>query len=126
MTQTKVYSRFQIGSAILMMVALAWLTISAPFVLENQTQLAKSSKSSLNQSQSPLAGNEEESGNPLGNNSTEEKAPKTINTFSEEYIHDHHSSDYLFSLGLQYHKHENAGIYIAYHGEPLVPPPNVA
>ena len=124
MTKAKIYSRFHIVSAILMMIALAWLTISVPFVLETQKNLAKISKITLDQS--PLAGTEEESGNPIGNNSTEEKAPKTLNTFSEEYLHDHHISDHLFSLALQYYKHENAGIYIAYHGEPLVPPPNVA
>lgn len=107
-----------------MMFALAWLTISIPFVFENQKQLAKASK--MTSTQSPLAGSEEESGNPLGNNSTEEKVPKSLNNFSEEYLHDHYRSDYLFSLALQYHKHEDAGMYIAYHGEPLVPPPNVA
>jgi len=124
MVKSKIYNRFHIVSAILMIIALAWLTISAPFVLENQKQVAKVSKIPLDQS--PLTGSEEESGNPIGNNNTEEKAPKTLNTFSEEYLHDHHVSDHLFSLALQYYKHENAGIYIAYHGEPLVPPPNVA
>jgi hypothetical protein len=124
MVKSKIYNRFHIVSAILMIIALAWLTISAPFVLENQKQVAKVSKIPLGQS--PLTGSEEESGNPIGNNNTEEKAPKTLNTFSEEYLHDHHVSDHLFSLALQYYKHENAGIYIAYHGEPLVPPPNVA
>jgi hypothetical protein len=124
MASNNIYNRFHFGSAILMIVALAWLTISIPFVLENQKQLAKTFKMSA--TQSPLAGGEEESGNPLGNNNTEEKAPKTINTFSEEYLHDHYRSDHLFALALQYHKHENAGIYIAYHGEPLLPPPNVA
>jgi hypothetical protein len=124
MTKAKIYSRFHIASSILIMIALAWLTISVPFVLESQKNLAKISKITLDQS--PLAGAEEESGNPINNNATEEKAPKTLNTFSEEYLHDRHISDHLFSLALQYYKHENAGIYIAYHGEPLVPPPNVA
>jgi hypothetical protein len=125
MTKAKTYLRFQIGSAIFMMIALAWLTISAPFILESQKQLAKSSISSSEETQSPLSGNEEESGKPLGSN-IEEKAPKTFNTFSEEYLHDHYRSGHLVSLSLQYHKHKNADIYIAYHGEPLVPPPNVA
>lgn len=124
MVSNKTYTRFHLVSAVLMIVALAWLTVSAPFVFENQKQMAKMSKTTPNQS--PLADSEEESGNVPGNNSTEEKAPKTLNTFSEEYLHEHYRSTYLFSLALQYHKHENAGIYIAYHGEPLVPPPNVA
>jgi len=124
MLKSTIYNRFHSVSAILMMIALAWLTISVPFVLENQKQFAKVSK--ISPDQSPLTGSEEDSGNPIGNNTgTEEKAPKTLNTFSEEYLHDHYRSDHLFSLVLQYHKHKNAGIYIAYHGEPLVPPPNV-
>ena len=124
MTRNKTYTRLHLISAALMIFALAWLTISAPFVFQNQKQMAKITK--MSSDQSTLAGSEEENGNPLGNNSTEEKAPKSLNTFSEEYLHDHYRSDHLFSLALQYHKHENAGIYIAYHGEPLVPPPNVA
>ena len=123
MTINKIYNHFHVGSAMLMLFALAWLTISMPFVIERQKQIVKNSKTI--QSQLPDNNNEEESGNPLGSNS-EEKAPKTLNNFSEEYLHDHSRSDYLFSLGLQYHKHEDAGIYIAYHGEPLVPPPDQA
>ena len=118
----KTYNLFQLGSAVLMMLALMWLTISAPFVFEFQKELAKHSKTSS--CAFPLT-EEEETGNPFGN-STEEKAPKNINSFSEEYLHDHHRSDYIFSIGLQYHKNENAGVYIAFHGELHVPPPNVA
>ena len=62
--------------------------------------------------------------NPFGN-TTEEKAPVS-NSFSEEYLHDHHSTDCFFSIVLQYHKCENADTYHAYHGELLVPPPNVS
>ena len=124
MARNKTYTRLHLISAALMIFALTWLTISAPFVFESQKQLTKTEK--MPSDQSPLAGSEEENGNPLGNNTTEEKAPKSLNTFSEEYLHDHYRSDHLFSLALQYHKLKNAGIYIAYHGEPLVPPPNVA
>ncbi len=73
---------------------------------------------------SPSTDNEEETANPFGN-TTEEKAPSST-SFSEEYLHDHHTTDYFFSTVLQYHKCENAGTYIAFHGELLVPPPNVA
>ena len=108
-----------------MILLLMWLTISTPFVLASQQEIAKSSKSSS--SQSPLTGNEEENSNsnPLGNN-TEEKVPKNISSVSEEFLHDQHRSDHLFSLKKQYHKVKNAGTYTAFHGELLVPPPNVA
>ena len=67
----------------------------------------------------------EEEANPFSG-STEEKAPKTLNSFSEEYLHDHHHSEYLFSIASQFHKGEDASTYVAYHGELLVPPPNKA
>ena len=116
------YSFFNRVSAIMMIVALLWLTISAPFVFEQQQKVAKQSTSSS--ANLPIAGNEEEA-NPFSG-STEEKAPKSLNTFSEEYLHDHHYSEYLFSIASKFHKCEDAGTYVAYHGELLVPPPNKA
>lgn len=118
----KTYSGFQMASAVCMIMALLWLTISAPFVFACQQELAKQSKTG--QSQSPLAGNEEETANPFGN-TTEEKAPSS-SSFSEEYLHDHPATDFFFSVASQYYKGENAGTYIAFHGELLVPPPNAA
>lgn len=119
----KTYNILQLGSAVLMILLLMWLTISTPFIYASQQELAKSSTSSANQT--PLAGTEEENANPFGS-STEEKTPKNINSLSEEYIHDQHKMDCLFSVDLQYQKTENARTYIAFHGELLVPPPNVA
>lgn len=122
MNNKRTYNFLHRGSAVLMIIALCWLTVSTPFVYQQQKELAKHSKLA---DQSPLSATEEENGNQLGNN-TEEKTPKSLTTFSEEYLHDHHRSDHLFSAALQYNKNEDAGIYTAYHGEPLVPPPNVA
>jgi hypothetical protein len=122
-TGRKTYSIIHLGSAVIMILLLMWLTVSLPFVYASQQELAKSSNTCSDQS--PLAGSEEESANPFGS-STEEKAPKNINSVSEEYIHDHHSNGHLFMLALQYHKMDNAGTYIAFHGELLVPPPNAA
>ena len=112
---------FQRASAVFMVAALVWLTISAPFVYAGQQQLAKQEQAA-NQSL-PQAGNEEEATNPFGNN-TEEKAGSS--SFSEEYLHDHYKAEYFFSIVLRIHNHENADTYIAYHGELLVPPPDVA
>jgi hypothetical protein len=119
----KPYTVFHSVSAVLMMIALLWLTISAPFVFECQQKIAK--QHNTVKAEIPLSCNEEESANPFGN-STEEKAPTSINSFSEEYLHDNHRSDYLFLMTSQFHKCENAGVYIAFHGELLVPPPNKA
>ena len=120
----KTYNSIQLASAVLMILLLMWLTISTPFVLASQQEIAKTSKASS--TQSPLnGGSEEENANPFGN-STEEKVPKNIASFSEEFLHDQHKSDYFFSLAREYHKTKNAGTYTAFHGELLVPPPNAA
>ena len=116
------YNFFQRLSATMMIVALSWLTISAPFVFEQQQKIAKQNTSAT--ADLPVAGTEEES-NPFSG-STEEKAPKSLSTFSEEYLHDHHQSEYLFSIASKFHKCEDADTYVAYHGELLVPPPNKA
>jgi hypothetical protein len=105
-----------------MILALLWLTISAPFVIAAQQDLVKQEKT-VN-ANSPLAGNEEETANPFAN-TTEEKSPSS-SSFSEEYLHDHHKADYFFSIVSQYYKCEDSGTYVAYHGELLVPPPNAA
>lgn len=116
------YCFFHRVSAVLMIVALFWLTISAPFVFENQQKIAQQNCEAP--VDFPLAPTEEEA-NPFSG-ATEEKAPKTLNSFSEEYLHDNHRSEYLFSISSRFHKGENAGIYVAYHGELHVPPPNKA
>lgn len=123
MTKARTYNNAHYGSAIFMILALLWLSVSAPFVFENQRQNIDNTKCSP---QSPFAGMEEENANPAGNN-TEEKVPKTsLNNLTEEYLDEDHRSDRIASVNLQYFKNQDAGIYVAYHGEPLVPPPNVA
>ena len=121
-TLSQPYNLLHRVSAVMMIVALCWLTISAPFVFEHQQKIAKQNCEAP--ADIPLAGTEEEA-NPFSG-STEEKAPKSLNTFSEEYLHNHHASEYFLSIASQFHKGENAGIYVAYHGELLVPPPNKA
>jgi hypothetical protein len=118
----KIYSVSQLASAVVMILALVWLTVSTSFVYAAQQELAKQQK--MEKAASPLAGSEEESSNPFGNN-TEEKAPNTT-SLSEEYIHNSHRIHFFFSIATQYHKCENADIYIAFHGELLVPPPNAS
>lgn len=105
-----------------MILCLMWLTVSTPFVYSSQLEQDKGHKSSS--AEMPLAGTEEEAKGPL-TNSAEEKTPKSLNSFLEEYLHDHYKTVDLFSAALQYHKNENAGIYIAFHAELHVPPPNI-
>jgi len=117
----KIYSVSQLVSAVIMILALVWLTVSTPFVYASQQELAKQHK--MEKAGSPLAGSEEETSKPSGNN-TEEKTPGNT-SLSEEFLHNNHKADYFFSISLQYQKSDNAGTYIAFHGELLVPPTNV-
>ena len=122
-TKGRTYNFLHLVSAVLMILALLWLTISAPFVYAGQQEIAKQNKTE--KPATPLTCSDEDGTNPFGNN-TEEKAPTNGSSFSEEYLHDHHKDDYFFSIISRYHKSENAGTYVAYHGELLVPPPNAA
>ena len=120
------FSGFQRASSILMILALLWLTISAPFVLESNQRLA--AERSQEASSAPATNDAtEEDTNPFSN-TTEEKAPSSPNTLSEEYLHHHDHSQYhrVSLLDASLYIHGDAGTYLAYHGELLVPPPNPA
>jgi hypothetical protein len=118
----KPYNVFHHASAIFMMFALLWLTISLPFVLASNQQMDQ--QDNFQSGQSTAGCTEEETSNPLGN-ATEEKAP-TSSSASEEYLHNNHVSEYFFSIISPSHKCENSNIYDAFHGEVQVPPPNVS
>ena len=90
MTKKKIYTPFQLVSAVFMILALLWLTISLPFVYDNQQQQSERNQI-VNQDSS--SDNSEET-NPFGN-TTEEKNPNS-NSFSEEFLHDHHVHDHYF------------------------------
>ena len=104
------------------MLTLLWLTVSTPFIITAQQELAKQQKAFSLSSSETNSGDES---NDSGSNNIEEKVP-TTNNFSEEYLHEHHITHcFLIEVSL-YHKQENADDYIAFHGELLVPPPNAA
>ena len=121
-TNRNIYTASQSVSALLMMLALLWLTVSLPFAYASQQELA--GKNSIEKNHTAFPTSEEESCNPFSG--SEEKAPTNGSQVSEEYLHDHHKSEYLFTLVSTFHKLENAGTYIAFHGELLVPPPNAS
>ena len=105
-----------------MMAALLWLTVSVAFIVPAQQQINKDVATSTSQS---CSGAEEDENNPFGN-TNEEKASGNSNTFSEEYLHDHHAADHLFSVVSRIPNARNCGTYNAFHGEVHVPPPNIA
>lgn len=101
-------------SGIVMFLILSWLTICLPAVNEaNQTKANVDISNTINDD-NPLTG------------TSEEKTPNApTSNLNEEFIH-HSDRDFSlipFQVSLAYiHAHEST--YIAYHGEPMCPPPN--
>ena len=106
-------------SSIFMMLVLAWLTISIPFVYAAQETI----KAKAQTTSSKPAGNEEDSNNPFAN-TTEEKTPGNSNSLSEEYIHEQHSIEHFQTEFSREYKIEQFSTYIAFYGELLSPPPD--
>lgn len=105
------------------MLTLLWLTISTPFVIASQQEIAKHQKAlSVDPGASDCADETNEDG---GNNSIEEKVPTNTN-LSEEFLHEYQATHFFFTVISLYHKLENSETYTAFHGELLVPPPNAA
>src|SRR5687767_9575398 len=90
-------------SSVFMILTLAWLTVSLPFVNAAQQQGTEQS-SSL--SDNPLDAEEEDNNNSNNNpfgNTTEEKTSSSFNSLSEEFLHDSHSYDhYVIVPSIEY------------------------
>lgn len=115
------YSGLQQGAAVVMILMLCWLTVSAPFVFACQQQLQKSESGKYTAMQTADA-EEETTTNPYGNN-TEEKVPGN-GGIAEEYLHETADAALELLRSGSYRIHLDARDYIAFHGELLVPPPN--
>lgn len=102
---------------------LLWLTVSTPFIISTQQQLAKQ-QNSLS-ADLPMSDSEDESSDSSSNNNIEEKVPNT-NSLSEEFLHEHHGTQDCTAKTAPDYKLENSGTYIAFHGELHAPPPNAA
>ena len=103
-------------SSIIMLLALAWLTISLPFVYAQQ----QAQKETV-QKQMEAAASDDDSNSV--SNPTEEKSANGVNTLSE-YLHESHHSELLSSLVVKYYKCHSADPYIAFHPELICPPPD--
>lgn len=109
------YNLFQRVSGFFLIVALLWLTASAPFVAEIKDNINKSgivvygSIEETNESTNPYSGLNEEQCNGTGG-------------FSE-YLHEAVSFTPFAEQQLSHKCFVNGDIYIAYYGELLSPPP---
>jgi hypothetical protein len=119
--QHRTYNLINKVAAVFMVVMLLWLTVSTPFVYAAQQQKAAYTKSDAPDQGSPRT--EDSSCNPFGN-SSEEKAPGGINTFSEEYLHHNDEVFHIAELFFSHRRTHAEPEYRAFHGELLCPPPD--
>lgn len=117
----KIYSITHLASAVLMILLLMWLTVSTPFIIKHQ----QASQNLCGIEKSDVPSSPDEDNNPLGN-SNEEKVPKSLPTISEEYLHQYFSLDGFIATSIHKYCTQNVELYHAFHGELLVPPPNVS
>jgi hypothetical protein len=116
--QTSIYTYC---TAIFLMLTLAFLTISLPFVYSARQIIAENKSLTCS---FPVDTNDcEDRSNPL-NGATEEKTSGGLGSVNEEYLHEAHSSEeYLAALCKEY-KIEHHATYIAFYGDLICPPPD--
>ncbi len=107
------YTKINLMAAVLMLMALVWLTVSTPFVYESQ-QLKKE----LAKQQMEIA---DDDYNPFSN-TTEEKSENNVNTLSE-YLHDLHIAEHPSTIIVKFYKCHPSDLYFAFHPELLSPHP---
>jgi hypothetical protein len=108
-------------SSVFMILTLAWLTVSLPFVNASQQQATQQGSLATD---NPLNAEEEANNNNPFGNTTEEKTSSNFNSLSEEYLHDSHSFDHYVIVPSAEYKLEHVSTYIAFHGELISPPPD--
>jgi len=113
---TNPYDLSHIVSSIIMLFALAWLTVSTPFVYAAQQQqelIAHGQDSEAADDFNPFA------------STNEEKTESGANSLQEEYLHHAHVIEHHHLTLVKYYKCHLADEYIAYHPEFFSPPPEV-
>ena len=104
-----------------MMITLAWLTVSLPFVYAAKQTIEQNMATDA---ENPSNDNREDNEDPFAN-TTEEKTSNNI-TVSEEYLHDNHSSEHYLDVLSREYIIEQASTYIAFYGKLISPPPDAA
>jgi hypothetical protein len=108
---------------VFMMMNILWLTVSLPFIADSRSGCT--SEQSSTASANPFDAQAEDAGFPQTGGS-EEKASEGSNGFNEEYLHHHEGLEAMSAEAGKTSMHDIAqDAYCAYHGELLVPPPNV-
>lgn len=120
MTTPKSNIVYRYASSIFLMLMLAWLTVSIPFVYAAQDIY----HAKMIASGDVDANGDEDTQNPFANTTEEKTSDSNSTNFSEEYLHDSHADEHFQTdLSTEY-KIEHVGVYVAFYGELLSPPPD--
>lgn len=117
MTKRKtLYTVKDVLASVLMLVLLTWLTVCLPFV--NQSQQA--AKAQTEQNGKPHKSNHT---NPLTN--TNEERSESGNSLLQEYLHEATQLEQHFTTLNSAFKGHPSSLYIAFHPELVIPPPEI-
>jgi hypothetical protein len=108
--QNRLYSLF-------MLLMLAWLTVCLPFVAESNESI---------RAQIELTGEEApdlDNNNPLS--STNEEKSENGTSLLSEYLPHTAMQEHRFTAVVCFYKCHPSGLYVAYHPERIIPPPEV-
>lgn len=97
--------------SLLMLCLLLWLTVSTPFVYDAQQDVATAQGITTADDDNPLSG------------TNEEKVETGSNTLSE-YLHEPHHAQLRFVVLTRSYKCLPYDLYLAFHPELVVPPPD--
>lgn len=112
----QIFTPLHVLSSIVMLALLTWLTVCLPFV--NQSQKATKAQTEQNGKQT-----ETDNSNPL-NNTNEERSENGTSLLSE-YLHEAPVMERPFVwLDPAFKKHPS-DLYIAYHPDLIIPPPDL-
>ncbi len=109
-----IYTLKHLLSSLVMLLALAWLTVCLPYVNESRQQVNNQVEQNSNDT-----GNDDN--NPLGN-TTEEKT-ESGTSLPSEYLHDMLVLEHHFVLLDSFFKCHSSDLYLAYHPDLVIPPP---
>lgn len=110
------FTATEVVSSMVMLVLLTWLTVCLPFVSQSQKMAKSQTEQSSKESRS-------DDSNPL-NNTNEEKSESGTSLLSE-YLHEVSEMEHHFITLTTFFKGHPADIYIAYHPDLVIPPPEV-
>ena len=112
--KNKLYTFKDAVTSILMLVLLTWLTVCLPFVNESQKMAKVQTEQTSDETK-------DDGGNPL-TNTNEEKSESGTSLLSE-YLHEIPVLHHHFILLTTGFKGHPSDIYIAFHPEMIIPPP---